>query len=306
MPVKIMWGQATVIKGQVYVGGGVVESGAEGFLVCMYNPIKNEWSTLPPAPVKLFGIGQLSGKLVLVGGKLQAGRRTADVHVFEDSQQWEKSIPAMPSPRSAAAVLSHNNSLVVLGGSNTGEPCATVFVYSGVTSQWSSPGSLPFACWRLSSAVVHNSCFLAGGYYGLIFNQQRRSVISAMLPSCSVVDSLPDMPHYDSSIATVGGSILAIGGIPTVAPVSLLVSYLNRGGDTSYRDNVSSEVYAYCPTTSSWVHIGDLPAPRNRVATATLPSGELLVMGGGNRESNFSNSVFMGSILRPLTRAVVA
>ena len=275
----------------MYVGGGDTESGEEGYLVCKYDPVNNEWSSLQHAPVRSFGIGQLNGKLVLVGGKLrQTGRRTADVHVFEENQQWEKSIPAMPSPCSAAAVLSHNNSLVVGGGSDTrGEPCATIFVYSCLTSKWSSPGSLPFACWRQSSMVLHNSCFVAGGYYGLIFNQQRRSVISIILPSCSVVENLPDMPHYDSTIATIDGSILAVGGIPTAAPKSLFAPYL-------YSDRISSEVYAYCPTASTWTRIGDLPAPRNRVATATLPSGELLVMGGGKRESNFCDTVFMGSI----------
>ena len=248
-------------------GAGILKWGIDPYVDIVHNPIRFR----------------------LRDGNVRVGY-TADVHVFEDSQQWEKSIPAMPSPRSAAAVLSHNNSLVVGGGSDTrGEPCATIFVYSCLTSKWSSPGSLPFACWRQSSVVLHNSCFVAGGYYGLIFNQQRRSVISIILPSCSVVENLPDMPHYDSTIATIDGSILAVGGIPTATPKSLFAPYL-------YSDRISSEVYAYCPTASTWTRIGDLPAPRNRVATATLPSGELLVMGGGKRESNFCDTVFMGSI----------
>ena len=250
--------------------------------------------------MKLFGIGQLSGKLVLVGGKLQTGRRMADVHVFEDSQQWEKSIPAMPSPRSAAAVLSHNNSLVVLGGSNTGEPCATVFVYSGVTSQWSSPGSLPFACWKLSSAVVHNSCFLAGGYYGLIFNQQRRSVISAMLPSCSVVDSLPDMPHYDSSIATVGGSILAmvisratsISMLETIqCSIAQFVLLCLRTqwppySSTKLRRSVISPIFPPCSLIEN---LPDMPHYDNSIAAI---GGSILASGGASKVTYLIDALY--------------
>jgi len=149
-----------------------------------------------------------------------------------------------------------------------------------------------------SSVVLHDSLFVAGGYYGVNKDQQRRSVISTTLPSCSVVHDLPDMPHYDSSIATIGGGILAIGGVSKVDPMSIKVTAMTtfRTSLTVYRESSSSKVYAYCPTTSSWIHISDLPAPQNSVATATLPSGELLVMGGGNIESRYSNSVFMGSI----------
>ena len=297
MPLKMILAQAIVISDQVYIGGGIAESEAEQFRVCKFDPVKNEWSTLPPAPVKWFGVGQLNGKLVLVGGMLENDTRTADVHVFEDSQQWEKSIPAMPSARSVTTVLSHSNSLIVCGGNEAGGLRATIFVYCGLTSQWSSAGSLPSACYRPSAVVMHNHSIIAGGYYGIYSHQQRKSVASLILPSSSVVQIWPDMPHYDSSIAAIGGSILAIGGASKVAPINLLVSSITfRTTATVYKKSTSSEVYAYCPTTSSWIHIGDLPAPRNRVATATLPSGELLVMGGGNRESNFSNSVFMGSI----------
>ena len=295
MPLKMLLAQAVVISDQVYIGGGGAESEAGHFIVCKFDPARNEWNTLPPAPVKWFGIGQLNGKLVLVGGKLK--NETADVHVFEDSQQWEKSIPAMPSPRSAPAVLSHSNSLIVCGGNEADLPCATIFMYCGLTSQWSSAGPLPFACYKPSGVVMHNSFFITGGYYGLYAHQQRRSVTSLILPFSSVVQIWPDMPHYDSSIATIGGSILAIGGASKVAPMSLLVSSITfRTAATVYKKSTSSEVYAYCPTTSSWIHVGDLPVPRNRVATATLPSGELLVMGGGSRESQLNNTVFMGSI----------
>ena len=267
---------ATVINGQVYVGGGVGESEDEDCLLCKYDPAKNEWSTLPHAPVKRFGVGQLNGKLVLVGGMLCTDdydfeMLTADVHVFEDSQQWEKSIPAMPVPCRDATVLCHNSFLFVCDGVNDYvHRLEEVHVYNGLTSQWSSSRSLS-VLHASSYAVMGNSCFL---------RTDEKSIISTTLPSCSALTKLPRIQHTDSSIANIGGSILAIGG---------------SHGLTSLFSYSTAAVYAYCPTTSSWIHISDLPAPRNRVATATLPSGELLVMGGENKKYN-SNTVFMGSI----------
>ena len=41
-----------------------------------------------------------------------------------------------------------------------------------------------------------------------------------------------------------------------------------------------SSVHAYCPFTSSWVLVGELPQPLCDCITATLPTGELLVIGG--------------------------
>lgn len=300
MPVKMHSAQAAVINGEVYVGGGDTESKAEGFLVCRYNPVKNEWNTLPRTPVKWFGIGHLDGKLVLVGGMLQTERRTALMHVFEDNQQWENSIPAMPVPRSDTAVLSHNSTLVVCGGRGDAEEVlATIFVYSGLTSQWTSTGSLPSPCWRQSSTVIGNSCFFTGGY------SQRvdpfpgsfipvRSVISLTLPSCSALQMLPLSLYFYSSIATMSGSILLVGGSPKVGSWN----HMAFTGWTSlfFKGFTSSEIFVYSPNVSSWIHIGDLPAPQTKVVTATLPSGELLVMGGGNREGDFSSTVFMGSI----------
>ena len=58
-----------------------------------YEIRSDKWSVLPPCPVRYFGIGQLSGKLVTVGG-LDRGAFVADVYTYEEeTQQWEKSIP---------------------------------------------------------------------------------------------------------------------------------------------------------------------------------------------------------------------
>ena len=41
-----------------------------------------------------------------------------------------------------------------------------------------------------------------------------------------------------------------------------------------------SEVYMYFPSTKSWIHVSDLPAPRSGPLVAVLSPTEILAMGG--------------------------
>ena len=38
------------------------------YIVHCYDPLQDKWTTLPPLPVKWFGLGQVNGELVAVGG----------------------------------------------------------------------------------------------------------------------------------------------------------------------------------------------------------------------------------------------
>ena len=44
-------------------------SGINDYLIQQYSPTDDMWSTLSPAPVRWFGMGELNGQLVIVGGK---------------------------------------------------------------------------------------------------------------------------------------------------------------------------------------------------------------------------------------------
>ena len=59
-------------------------------------------------------------------------------------------------------------------------------------------------------------------------------------------------------------------------------------------------VHAYCPFTSSWVLIGELPQPLCSCTTATLPTGELLVVGGGSSSSEATSTTYKCSLSVPM------
>ena len=68
LPVRINYANTAVIDDKVYCGGGMTDHSDEEYIVYCYDPSRDNWTTLPPLPVKWFGLGQISGKLVAIGG----------------------------------------------------------------------------------------------------------------------------------------------------------------------------------------------------------------------------------------------
>ena len=70
-------GNSTVINGKVYYGGGVYDDDDEQNLHC-YDPSQDTWTTLPTLPIRYFGLGQVKGELVTVGGVKRTGEQSID------------------------------------------------------------------------------------------------------------------------------------------------------------------------------------------------------------------------------------
>ena len=108
-----------LIKDKIYCEGEKNIGGDCEYTVCCYDPSQDEWTTLPASlPVKSFGLGEVNGKLVAVGGEKSNNRNiiSAEVHTYEN-EKWELTeIPPMPTARSLPSVLSLQSALVVAGG----------------------------------------------------------------------------------------------------------------------------------------------------------------------------------------------
>ena len=107
-----------MIRGIVYVGGGGGTSSHDGGnLIQQYSPTDDRWSSLPPAPVYWFGMGDMNGQLVIVGGLTRQDVVTGKVHTLNSSKQkWAESIAPMPTARYRPAVFSQTSCLTVVGG----------------------------------------------------------------------------------------------------------------------------------------------------------------------------------------------
>ena len=269
MPQLLMHPMSVLIGDVVYVAGD------DSHDVLRYDNRSDQWSALPPCPTKFFGLGQLSGKLVTVGG-LDGRAVVGDVYTYEEeTQQWEKSIPPMPTPCKWPFVVTYHSSFAVCGGYR-GRTSDIVEVFDSETSQWHAAAPLPVKRIGMPVTIINDTCYLGGAGGG----EGNRSIMCASLPSLfqphnQVWTKLPDLPHGGSALTNMGGTLLALGG-SRVSP--------------------SEDIHAYCPNTKAWVKIGRLPQACGAATAELLPSGEVILIGGKDSQGNWSENVYMGTL----------
>ena len=264
---------------------------SDNYIIYCYDPPQDKWTTLPQLPVKWFGLGQVNGKLVVVGGEKSGGQVSNEVYTYDErSRKWKQTIPPIPTARHSPGVLSLQSALVVADGSSY---TAAVEIFKPDTSQWYKTDPLPTACLDISLVAIGNTCYALGGYNGSHLNLALYASVDDLLrnavPANQTTHSgssdtqpawkmLPSTPTYRPAAAVLAGNLLAIGGKET-----------SEGGAPK------KEVYMYSPSTNSWIYISDLPAPRSFTAVAVLSSTRVLVIGGGNERERV-NTVYQGTL----------
>jgi len=153
----------------VYCGGGFTGRVSTDRLVFKYDCKEDKWSQLPICPTLHFGLTQLDGKLVTVGGRdVDKLTPIKDVYSFEeDSQKWNN-LPSLSEARCSPCAFTHKSVVVAAGGINHWKfdyehsACTdSVEVLQG--SQWLSSVPLPFALSAMSCAIVNDTCYIIGG-----------------------------------------------------------------------------------------------------------------------------------------------
>ena len=250
--------------------------------------------------MRYFGLAQVHGKLVTLGGQKSDFRESSEVYTYDEiSRKWKQRIPPMPTSRSFPGVLSVQSALVVAGGFTSGS-CytAAVEIFKPDTSQWYRTDTLPIRCNDISIVAIDNTCYALGGFNGSRLNQALYASIDDLLGNAipanqttysgnsdtqSAWKTLPNTPTYLPGAAVLGGNLLAIAGKETSDFII---------GTTK------AEVYMYSPSTNSWIYLSDLPAPRSSTAVAVLSSTEVLVIGGWSGDR--VNTVYKGTLhLKP-------
>ena len=269
------------------------------YIIYCYDPSQDKWTTLPPLPVRWFGQGQISGKLVAVGGVKKSDRQVNnEVYTYyEQPLEWKQTIPPMPTARWSPGVLSLQSALVVAGGvTSSSYYKAAVEIFKPDTSQWYRTDPLSTACCSISLVAIDNTYYALGGFNGSRLNQALCASVDDLLGNAvpanqtthsgssdtqSAWKTLPNTPTYRPAAAILDGNLLAIGGKET-----------SEGGADK------KEIYAYSPSANSWIYISDLPAPQCRTAVTVLSSREILVIGGcGNRNnSDRVDTVYKGTL----------
>ena len=279
--------QTLAFPQSIVIGGAVFVAASNSHDVLRYETRSGQWSVLPSCPVRRFGLGQLSGKLVTVGGWDRRGALVNHVYTYvQETQQWEKSIPPMPTPRRLPTVITYNSSIAVCGGEGGDR---VVEVFNSEAAQWHTAAPLPVACVYMQLTIINDACYLGGGPLS-----STRSIMCASLPSLfqssspheqqtsaqqqSVWTVLPDMPLYHSALANMGGTLLALGGCESTSSPP------------------SDAIHAYSASTKAWLRIASLPQACYSATAEPLPSGEVMLIGGEDSDGNRSEAVYIGTL----------
>ena len=300
--------QSTVINGKVYCSGTNYNDD-DKYKIHYYNPSQNTWTTLPMLPVCYFGLGQVNGELVIVGGLKRIGIQlfgdesdtsegsedtgyeyvvTNDVYVFDEStQKWKQSIPPMPTARDSPAVLSHPSCLVVAGGCLASrEYTDKVEIYNINTSQWSRTDSLLQTCYEMKGAVHNNMGYLMGGYDdGILLNTVYTASIDKLISNAVPVDQPTDDSNstYDAPKNDLAWNVVA--NTPDYDPCAVVISGMVLAiGGIGFSSEPTKAIYAYSQSMDSWIHIGDLPTPVVGAVISSLSPIEFIIIG-----ANFEN-----------------
>ena len=274
-----------MIRGIVYVGGGVTRRFGDGYLIQQYSPTDDTCDTLPPAPVRFFGMGELNGQLVIVGGVTRQGVVTGKVHTLNSStQKWVESLAPMSTARYKPAVFSQPSCLTVVGGADQQRTNLSDFeIFMPHTSQWHKTTSpAPSPLYNMATTVIHNKCFIAEydstKVYQLCVSLQQTTTDSANTPQVITEwTNLCELPHEGCGLGSINGCLLAVGGGSGRNPITTILGF--------------------SPITNTWKTVGELPEPRCLCTTVLLPTGELLVMGGWDGRGSRTNNVWRAAIV---------
>ena len=304
LPISLSVGMTTVINSKVYCVGSAKDDVNDNYIVYCYDPSQDKWTTLPPLPVKWFGLGQVNGKLVAVGGSRKSdGKEANEVYTYDErSRKWKQTIPPMPTARYSPGVLSLQSALVAAGGvPNPLLYTSAVEIFKTDTSQWYRTDPLPTACCTISLVAIGNTCYALGGYSGSSLNQVLYASVDDLLGNAVPANrtthsgssdtqlawkTLPNTANYEPAAAVLAGNLLAIGGAQESSQ-----TFLGDGEETG-----KEEVYMYSPSTNSWIYVSDLPAPRYDTLVAVLSSTEILVIGGSDRDTGKVSTVYKGTL----------
>ncbi len=284
LPTRMENAQAVMYRGTLYVRGGVT---ADDFTLFKYQFKPDTWGSVK-TPTCYYSLAVYQDHLVLAGGLLPSSYTAANQLWLTHNQRrhtFKQTIPPMNTPTYQATAITTEEHLIIAGGYDGSNYLTTVQVYNG--KQWALAQPLPVAASRIKYAILNDTLYLIGGY------GQGNKVFYTSLPALlgsvhqlktpqestpTVWNTLTDAPLEHSSIAILRSELVAIGG----------------GGMVSQ----SPSLHMYSEHTHRWEEMeATLPQPLSRTCSITLPTGELIVIGGLTKLSTIVPDVYQVGVV---------
>ncbi len=285
LPTGMYGAQAVAYKGTLYVGGGYTTG--DDFTLFMYQFKPDTWGTVK-TPTRRYALAVYQDHLVLAGGLLLSGTVTDQLWLTDKQQHtFVQTIPPMNTPTYGATAITTEEHLIIAGGDDENSYLTTVQIYSG--NQWALAQPLPVRNSRITCTFLNDTHYLIGGFT----YHQGKKVFYTSLPALlgsvhqpktpqestpTVWNALTDAPLILSSIAILRSELVSIGG--------------------NDHCSTSSSLHMYLRYTHEWEEMeATLPQPLHSTCSITLPTGELMVIGGQKGiVSEYSAQVYAVSV----------
>ncbi|XP_064405428.1 probable serine/threonine-protein kinase kinX [Halichondria panicea] len=228
----------------------------------VYEFSNNQWYELPPCPNNRFTIVSVDDMLTTVGGRSDTQYYSNKLYSYINNK-WVEHFPPMPTKRWTPGAVYANNTLVVAGGLCDSKTLNTVEILNTANMRWSIVSSLPVPTTRPSTMIcgdyvyIHTRTDNAQEKYSVYKCSLRQ--LTQSQPSSAIWKKIAPLPVSYSSLVTINGHLLAVGG-------------WDSNGDNT------KDIYQYNETL--WTVIIQMSTPRSSCPTAALPGNKLMVVGG--------------------------
>ncbi len=275
LPEPLLEARAAVLRGKIYVAGGIDGSGQPSTHVYRYDAGTDSWERVADLPAgrhhmplavigdsALYAIGGFSGK------DFRAERTVWVYH--PDKNAWEPRAQ-LSRPRAAAAAVSVGGKVVVIGGLERivdGGMSDLTPIYDPTFDAWHNGWPILTKRDHLTAEVVRDMIYVIGGR--LLNPDHNFDVVEAYDAARDRWSREAPMPQASGA----GGSAVLDGKVHVF------------GGESRSATFDLHEVYD--PASNQWSSAAPLPTPRHGIAVAAL-NGKIYVIGGGTRPG-FSES----------------
>jgi hypothetical protein len=259
------------------------------------------WTRAESLPRGLWGSGSVllgDGRLMVVGGATGSSSNdaTAAVSVYDPATDHWTAATQMLQPRAYPMVVRlADDSVLVAGGSRTGQPLDTAERYNPSNGTWVAAGRLNLPRTQGSLVLLQDGRALAtgGGIEGS--------------PGWSSTASV-ELFDPTKGVWTIGPPM----SVPRARHTATLLpsgDVLVTGGATTFHGNVGSVTASaeiYSPRTNTWRPAAPMSIPRYVHQAALLANGRVLVAGGWSATSNSDVSKASVEIYDPIANGWAA
>lgn len=233
------------------------------FPIYRYMLDEDEWQEHSHCPHDDPGLAIISDLLTAVGGK--AGSQKTNKLVSWKDGKWVEEFPPMNTPRFEHAVVSDGRYVIAAGGKDE----ASVELFTISSNTWATVTSLPQPFTMITATLCGPYLYAMdddGATYSMFLSDVATDALTKLSPSQSGWQRLSQkVPVRWSTLCTMNGAVVAVGGIRGLSPTSHIHQCLQNG---------------------EWVQIGCMHSARLCPIVAVLPGDRMVVVGGLSASSD--------------------